>query len=92
MRSLGGLLRLEVAIPDYSTLRRRRAVLEVSLPRTRPREPLHVVVDSTGGKVFGEGEWKVRQHGYPSRRTWCKVHLGVDEASGEIVAVCDRPI
>jgi len=87
LRSLGGLLRLAVAIPDYSTLSRRRAVLEVSLPRTHPREPLHVVVDSTGVKVFGEGDWKVRQHGYTYRRTWRKVHLGVDEASGEIVAV-----
>jgi hypothetical protein len=45
-----------------------------------------VVVDSTGVKVFGEGEWKVRQHGYTYRRTWRKVHLGVDEASGEMVA------
>ena len=45
-----------------------------------------MVVDSTGVKVFGEGEWKVRQHGYTHRRTWRKVHVGVDEASGEIVA------
>jgi hypothetical protein len=44
------------------------------------------VFDSTGLKVFGEGEWKVRQHGYSKRRTWWKLHLGVDEASGEIIA------
>ena len=84
--SLGELLHLEVAIPHYSTLSRRRATLEIELPRTRSKEALHVVVDSTGVKVFGEGEWKVRQHGYTYRRTWRKVHLGVDEASGEIVA------
>jgi len=75
-----------VAIPDYSTLSRRRATLEIVLPRTRGKEALHVVVDSTGVKVFGEGEGKVRQHGYTCRRTWGKVHLGVDEASGELVA------
>ena len=43
-------------------------------------------VDSTGIKVFGEGEWKVRQHGYTKRRTWRKLHLGIDEATQEIVA------
>jgi IS5 family transposase len=86
MESIGELLHLEIAIPDYSTLSRRRATLEVPLPRTRRKEALHVVVDSTGVKVFGEGEWKVRQHGYTYRRTWRKVHVGVDEASGELVA------
>jgi IS5 family transposase len=45
-----------------------------------------VVVDSTGVKVYGEGEWKTRQHGISKRRTWRKLHLGVDEATGEIVA------
>jgi IS5 family transposase len=86
MASIGELLHLEVAIPDYSTLSRRRATLEIARPRTRGNEALHVVVDSTGVKVFGEGEWKVRQHGYTYRRTWRKGHLGIDEASGEIVA------
>lgn len=86
LESLGELLHLEVPIPHYSTLSRRRATLEIELPRTRRKEALHVVVDSTGVKVFGEGEWKVRQHGYTYRRTWRKVHLGIDEASGELVA------
>jgi IS5 family transposase len=86
MESIGELLHLNVAIPEYSTLSRRRATLEMVLPRTRGKEALHVVVDSTGVKVCGEGEWKVRQHGYTYRRTWRKVHLGVDAASGEIVA------
>jgi IS5 family transposase len=86
MESIAQLLHLGVPIPHYSTLSRRRATLAVVLPRTHEKEALHVVVDSTGVKVFGEGEWKVRQHGYTCRRTWRKVHLGVDEASGEIVA------
>ena len=54
---------------------------------TQPKDqPLHLVVDATGLKVYGEGEWKVRQHGWNKRRTWRKLHLGVDEATGEIVA------
>lgn len=46
-------------------------------------EPLHVVVDSTGLKVFGEGEWKVRQHSYSKRRTWQKLHVALDTATGQ---------
>ena len=48
--------------------------------------PVHLVLDSSGFKVYGEGEWKVRQHGWSKRRTWRKLQLGVDEATGEIVA------
>jgi hypothetical protein len=73
-------------VPCYTTLCRRRCSLEVALPRRRKSEPLHVVVDSTGVKVYGEGEWEVRQHGYTRRRTWRKLHLGVDEATHEFVA------
>jgi IS5 family transposase len=80
------LLKLDLAVPDYSTLCRRRKTLNVVLPRLRRGKPLHIVVDSTGVKVFGEGEWKVRQHGYTRRRTWRKLHIGVDEATGEVVA------
>jgi hypothetical protein len=49
-------------------------------------EPLHLVVDSTGLKMFGEGEWKVRKHGYSKRRTWRKVHLAMDANTGQICA------
>ena len=86
LKSILTLLHVALPVPDYSTLSRRRATLEVALPRPRGTEALHVVIDSTGVKVFGEGEWKVRQHGYTYRRTWRKVHVGVDEARGEIVA------
>jgi IS5 family transposase len=85
-RSLIKLLGLELSVPDYTTLCRRRRSLEVELPRLRKSERLHLVVDSTGVKVYGEGEWKVRQHGWTRRRTWRKLHVGVDEASGEIRA------
>lgn len=86
MGSLMKLLGLNLPVMHYSQLSRRCALLEVTLPRRAKSEPLHMVVDSTGVKVFGEGEWKVRQHGYTKRRTWRKLHLGADETTGEIVA------
>jgi hypothetical protein len=75
-RSLIALLRLALPVPDFSTLSRRQRALEVRLPKRAPRGPLHLVVDATGLKVYGEGEWKVRQHGWTRHRTWLKVHLG----------------
>lgn len=56
------------------------------MPKRAKSAPLHLVVDSTGVKIYGEGEWKVRQHGWTRRRTWRKLHVGVDEATGEIRA------
>lgn len=81
------LMASDLPIPNYSTLSRRADGLAVVLPRRAKDEPLHVVIDSTGLKIYGEGEWKTRQHGVSKRRTWRKMHLGVDEATGEIVAV-----
>ncbi len=84
--SIFALLGQDLPVPNYSTISRRRQTLEVALPRTKSGEPLHMLVDSTGVKVFGEGEWKVRQHGFTRRRTWRKLHLGIDAETGEIVA------
>ena len=86
IESVVKLLGLSLDIPDYSTICRRQGGLKISLPLQSCDRALHVVVDSTGLKVYGEGEWKVRQHGYSKRRTWRKLHLGVDEATGEIQA------
>jgi IS5 family transposase len=86
MGSIMQLLGLDLPVMDYSQLSRRCATLEVALPRRKNDEALHLVVDSTGVKVFGEGEWKVRQHGYTKRRTWRKLHIGANETTGEIVA------
>ena len=83
--SLSKLLGVALPIPDYSTLNRRAKTLKVDLPRCE-KGSIHAVLDSTGLKVYGEGEWKVRQHGYSKRRTWRKLHLSVDEATGEIEA------
>jgi hypothetical protein len=86
--SLMELLGFDLPVPDYSTLSRRMKKLEVKLGKLKSKgKRIHVVLDSTGLKVFGEGEWKVRQHGYSKRRTWMKLHLAVDEADGEILSM-----
>jgi Transposase DDE domain len=83
-RSVMKLLRADVKVPDYTTLCKRKKDLKVSLSATKQKGPLHVLVDSTGLKVYGEGEWKVRKHGYSKRRTWRKLHLSVNEDTQEI--------
>lgn len=82
------MMGLHLPIPSYSTLCRRAEGLEIELRKKTPPPvgPIHVVIDSTGLKVFGEGEWKVRQHGYSKRRTWRKLHVCVDESTGEILS------
>jgi hypothetical protein len=85
--SIFGLMQVTLKVPNFSTLSRRQAGLDFRAPQRQAGDGLHLVVDSTGVKVFGEGEWKVRQHGWSKRRTWKKLHLGVDEASGQILAV-----
>jgi hypothetical protein len=86
IRSIFELTGLKLGVPEYSTVSRRRLGLKVVLPRKVSDREIHVVIDSTGVKIFGEGEWKVRQHGYSKRRTWRKLHLAVNEATLEIVA------
>jgi hypothetical protein len=73
-------------VPNFTTLSRRAQTLKVTLPAQRPHEPMHLVIDSTGLKVYGEGEWKVRKHGWSKRRTWRKVHLAMDANTGQICA------
>lgn len=85
-RSLVQLMELELAIPDYTSLAKRAAKMEIALDVRRHRGPIDVVVDSTGLKVFGEGEWKMRKHGKSKRRTWRKLHLGVNPDTQEIEA------
>ncbi len=85
--SVIGLLGLDLAIPDHTTLCRRAETLEV--PRPRPRsdgEPMHLLVDSTGLRLCGPGEWLVEKHGTRTRRSWRKLHLGMDADTGQIVA------
>ena len=91
--SLMRLLGLDLPVPDHTTLSRRAATLEVPRPRSGSRsdyghdpEPVHLLVDSTGLKLCGPGEWLIEKHGTKTRRSWRKLHLGRDADTGQIVA------
>lgn len=88
LESIFELMKLDLSVPDHSTLSRRRTGLTIELPIENPDKARHLVVDSTGVKVYGEGEWKVRQHGWSKRRTWVKLHLCADESTLEIISAC----
>ena len=84
--SIIGILKLSLACPHYSVFSRRAKDLKIPMRKLlKPGEKLNVIFDSTGVKVFGEGEWKVRKHGYSKRRTWRKVHVGMCADSGQVV-------
>lgn len=86
VRSVFQMMKIDLPVPDHSTLSKRGKELKVKLPKKRtPR--LTIVIDSTGLKIYGEGEWKVRQHGVSKRRTWRKLHVGATPEDGEIQAV-----
>jgi hypothetical protein len=81
------LLGLDLPVPDHTTLSRRAETLVVPRPRSSTRaEPLHLLVDSTGLKLCGAGEWLIEKHGTKIRRSWRKLHIGMDAETGEIVA------
>jgi Transposase DDE domain len=79
------LLGLDLAIPDHTTLSRRAETLAVARLQVS-EEPVHLMVDSTGLKLSGAGEWLVEKHGTSRRRSWRKLHVGVDADTGRIVA------
>lgn len=86
--SLTELMGISVDVPDYTTLSRRLSGANKNISaKVSKGQSVHVVVDSTGLKVFGEGEWKVRQHGYSKRRTWMKLHLAVNESDSQILSM-----
>ena len=98
LQSVFGLMGLPLPVPNYTTLCRRRKTLEVNLTASASASAsasvsasasggLHLVVDGTGLKVYGEGEWKVRKHGWCKRRKWLSVQLGINRESGEVAAV-----
>ncbi len=91
IQSILEIMKMELQVPSYSQLCRRQARLRAFSPPTpcgaSACEPIYVVLDSTGLKVYGEGEWKVRKHGADKRRTWRKLHLAIDEATNELHAV-----
>ena len=87
VESLLELVGLDWAVPDFSTLCRRQKTLSVAIPYRGSPGPLHLLVDSTGIKAEGEGEWNARKHGGSKRRLWRKIHIGIDEQTLEIRAI-----
>ena len=83
LESLVKQLKWEVSVPDYTIINRRRKSLDIKIGEGCKGKK-YIVVDSTGAKVYGEGEWKVRQHGWGKHRTWRKIHLAIDESTGHI--------
>lgn len=79
------LLGLDLTVPDHTTLSRRAEGLPVPRPHSGTG-PLHLLVDSTRLRLCGPGEWLVEKHATRTRRAWRKLHLGVDAATGRIVA------
>jgi len=86
MTSVFKLMDLTLSTPDHTTVSRRAVTLPMIQTAPVPQGPLHVLIDSTGLQVYGAGQWLEAKHGVKSRRTWRKLHLAVDAASGMIVA------
>jgi hypothetical protein len=81
------LLGLDLPVPDHTTLSRRADGLDVPHPPSRAgANGLHLIVDTSGLKFHGPGEWQVEKHGAKTRRSWRKLHIGLDADTGEIVA------
>ena len=88
LRSFFHMLSIDAPVPSYSQLSRRAKALNINLHRVfQNKGAIDVAIDSTGLKIYGEGEWKVRKHGADKRRTWRKLHLAVDPLDHEIVAI-----
>jgi len=84
--SLFEVMNIGKKAPDYSTLSRRAGSLQIELKATKRKGNIDIIVDSTGLKVYGEGEWKVRRYGWSKHRTWRKLHIGINGETQEIIA------
>jgi len=80
------LLGLDLRVPDHTTIARRARTVPLPAQPRSSNGPVHLLVDSTGLKLCGPGEWLIEKHGTKKRRSWKKLHIGVDAASGRIVA------
>lgn len=81
LRSVLALMKVDLPVPDHSTFSRRMGHLKVKLDGALPSQPRHLVLDSSGFKVYGEGEWKVKIHGASKRRQWLKNRSGTQHCS-----------
>jgi hypothetical protein len=80
------LLGLDLPVPNFSTLSRRARSLELPVQPRATGGAIHLLVDSSGLKLSGPGEWLVEKHGTSKRRSWRKLHIGFDAVTGRIVA------
>jgi len=87
VKSLLRLVGLDWTAPDDSTLCRRQRTLNVGLTYRGGTGPLSLLIESTGNKTEGEGDWNARKHGVPKRRMWRRLHVGIDEETLEVRAV-----
>lgn len=85
LNSLTQLLKLEADVPSYSQVCKRMQKMNLASHFQKEQAVRHLVLDTTGLKVFGEGEWKVKKHGTGYRRRWRKLHLAIDEHTQELV-------
>ena len=92
LRSLQGFLgsillflQVDLKSPHYSLFCKRAKEVSASLPKLSTKRPLKLAIDSSGLKVRGEGEWKVKIHG--RERGWIKLHIGVDPKTQELIAI-----
>ena len=88
VESLLKLSGLHWPVPDFSTLCRRQRSLQVHVPYRSSQAGLHLLVDSTGIKFLGEGEWKCKKHGAERRHQWRKLHIGIDAQTLQIRTIC----
>jgi hypothetical protein len=87
LSSIMNLMNVAIDVPDYTRVCRRAKTLEVSgLKNIETNEDIHVLIDSTGLKIFGQGQWHEEKHGLKKRREWRKLHLAIDRDTQAIVA------
>ena len=87
LEGLFKMLHIKKSVPSYPTISRRSESCNVSLEKLNWSAPVNLLIDATGLKVFGEGEWKMRVHGKSKRRTWRKVHFAFNQETKEVEAV-----
>ncbi len=86
LESIFDFMGLNLSIPDHTTLSRRSGRLNIAGFKRNSSEPVHIIVDSTGLKICGSGEWQETKHGLQKRKNWRKLHLAIDEKTGDILA------
>ena len=86
LESIISLMGLNLSIPDHSTLSRRSKKLNITKIKREIKKPIQILIDSTGLKIGGSGEWQETKHGLQKRKSWRKLHLAMDEATGDILS------